>query len=176
MRPFSGSPLLLPVRSPPEARLADTSGLSSFDEWPLPALSGSPSQNRALPLSALSRPASLTKNSRRTPRSPRFALDHSRVVEIVLDRLAGKGGRGHQRHALRRAKPVPRPLWDDSHHSRAECARLRPLLSRDVQRRHAIEDMDQLVCNVLFPMTFPRELRGGEGAVTVGRQSSGAPR
>src|SRR5438067_13120779 len=35
--------------------------------------------------------------------------------------------------------------------------------------------MDQLVCNVLFPMTFPRELRGGEGAVTVGRQSSGAP-
>src|ERR1700736_3057116 len=35
--------------------------------------------------------------------------------------------------------------------------------------------MDQLVGNVLFPMTFPRELRGGEGAVTVRRQSSGDP-
>src|SRR6202047_1552886 len=35
--------------------------------------------------------------------------------------------------------------------------------------------MDQLVGNVLFSMTFPRELRGGEGAVTVRRQSSGAP-
>src|SRR5437763_12746332 len=107
--------------------------------------------------------------------SCRFALDHSRVVEIVLDRLAGKGGRGYQRHALRRAKPVPRPLRDDSHHSRAERERLRTVLARDVQRRHAVEDVDQLVGNVLFPMTFPRELRGGEGAVTVRRQSSRAP-
>jgi transposase-like protein len=69
---------------------------------------------------AVSRPASLTKNSRRTPHSYRFALDHSRVVEIVLDRLAGKGRRGHQRHALRRAKPVPRPLRDDSHQTKPE--------------------------------------------------------
>src|ERR1700680_2287590 len=60
------------------------------------------------------------ENSRRPPHSYRFALDHPRIVEIVLDRLAGKGRRGHQRHALRRAKPVPRPLRDDSHHSRAE--------------------------------------------------------
>src|SRR5204862_4609035 len=72
------------------------------DEGRIWGKTGSSRFQHGLPLSAASRPASLTKNSRRTPRSHRFALDHSRVVEIVLDRLAGKGGRGHQRHALRR--------------------------------------------------------------------------
>jgi hypothetical protein len=41
--------------------------------------------------------------------------------------------------------------------------------------RIAVEDVNQLVAGMGFPMTLARELGGGEGAVAVGRQSSRTP-
>src|SRR5438132_2270417 len=107
--------------------------------------------------------------------SCRLALDRPRVVDIEIDNLAGRGRSGHQRHALRRVKAVPRTLRDDSDHSGAKPERLGPVVAHDFQGRGAVQDVDQLVAGQMgFPMTFPRELGGEKGAVAIGSQSSAA--
>src|SRR5437867_1242783 len=107
--------------------------------------------------------------------SCRLALDRPRVVDIEIDNLSGRGRSGHQRHALRRVKAVPRTLRDDSDHSGAKPERLGPVVAHDFQGRGAVQDVDQLVAGQMgFPMTFPRELGGEKGAVAIGSQSSAA--
>ena len=71
---------------------------------------------------------------------------------------------------------MPRTLRVDSGHSGAERERLgRPVVADNIQGRSAVENVDQLVAGEMgFPMTLPRELGGGEGAVAVGRQLCGA--
>ena len=50
------------------------------------------------------------------------------IVDIELDNLAGKGCCGHQRHALRRLKAVPRTLRINRDHPGAESEGLGPIL------------------------------------------------
>src|SRR6516162_6810451 len=90
----------------------------------------------------------------------RLALDCPRVIDIELDNLAGKGCGGHQGHAFRGVKAVPRTLRVDSDHARAEHERPgRPVIANNFQRRSAVEDVNQFVAREMaFPMTFPREL------------------
>src|SRR3984893_8867192 len=72
-------------------------------------------------------------------------------------------------------KAVPRPLWNDGDHSSTERERLWPVLAHDFQGRVAVENVNQLVAGDMgFPMAFPRELGGEQGAVAVGSQSSTA--
>src|ERR1700730_15217189 len=72
-------------------------------------------------------------------------------------------------------KAVPRPLWNDGDHSSTERERLWPVLAHDFQGRSAVENVNQLVAGQMgFPMTFPRELGGEKGAVTIESQSSAA--
>src|SRR5260370_30488494 len=66
-------------------------------------------------------------------------------------------------------------MRNDSKHACTERERLGPVLAHDFQGRGAVEEVNQLVaCEMTFPMTFARELRGSEGAVAVGGQSCGA--
>src|SRR3984893_13436676 len=111
----------------------------------------------------------------RSESSCRFALDRPTVVDIELDNLAGKGCRGHQRHALRRVKAVPSTLRINRDHPGAESEGLGPILAEDFQGRSAVEDVDQLVTSEMgFPMAFPGKLRNAKAAIAVRRQSCGA--
>src|SRR6266851_7476920 len=107
----------------------------------------------------------------------RLALYLPRVVDIELDMLAiaRRGRRGDLRRALRREKAVQRTLWNDGHHSRAEDERFgRPVIAHDFQDSGAVEDVNQLVAGMRFPMILPRELDGEQKAVAIGRQSCDA--
>src|SRR5437763_1538599 len=124
----------------------------------------------ACPLLVLLFSAEIEKRSTRHGHcSCRLALYRAGVVDIELDMLARKRACGSLRRAIRRVKAVPRPLRNDSHHSRAEQERLRrPVIAYDFQGRRAVEDMNQLVAARMgFPMIFPRELDGEKEAVAV---------
>src|SRR5258705_2006432 len=87
--------------------------------------------------------------------SCRLAVYRPRVVDIELDKLAIAGRRRHGdlRRALRREKAVQCTLRDDGHHSRAEDERLgRPVIAHDLQDRRAVDDVNQLVAGMRFPM------------------------
>ena len=70
-------------------------------------------------------------------------------------------------------------LW---HHHRDHSGTQRkrlgwPVVTHNLQRRRAIDDVDQLITGKMaFPMAFPGKLRDAEAAVAVRRQAGGAAR
>src|SRR5436309_929128 len=103
--------------------------------------------------------------------SCRLALDRPRVVDIEIDNLSGRGRSGHQRHALRRVKAVPRTLRDDSDHSGAKHEGLRrPVVADNFKGLRTVENVNQLVLRMCFPMTRPCGLTGDEDPVAIRAQ------
>src|SRR5215469_604530 len=106
----------------------------------------------------------------RSARHDPLWLCRPRVVDIELDVVAGKR-RAPGRPALRRAKAVPRALWHDRDHSGANLEGLRRTVVADnVEDLHAVENVNQLVLGMIFPMACPRVLAGEEDTVAVGAQ------
>ena len=101
------------------------------------------------------------------------------VIDIELDVVTGKR-RAPGRPALRRTKAVPRSLRNDGDHSGANHEGLRrPVVADNVQGLPALENVNQLVLGMCFPMTCPCGLTGDEDTVAIGApiasQSRGAP-
>src|SRR5260370_946046 len=105
------------------------------------------------------------------PSLARLALQGARVVDIEFDVLAGKRRHGHLRRALRRVKAMPCALRNDGDHSGAKLEGLgRPVIADNFQGLRTVENVNQLVVGVCFPMTCPCGLAGDEDTVAIRAQ------
>src|SRR5437660_10176510 len=72
--------------------------------------------------------------------------------------------RGQQAYPLRRVEAMPRSLRHDDHHPGAHRKGFRTVLSHDMQRRRAIDDLHELVA---VRMSFPRSVARKFGAEDI---------
>src|SRR5437899_1373448 len=102
--------------------------------------------------------------------SCRLALDRPRVVDIEINVVAGKR-RAPGCSALCRVKAVPHTLRNDRDHSGAKHEGLRrPVVADNFQGLRTVENVNQLVLRICFPMTRPCGLTGDEDTVAIRAQ------
>src|SRR4029077_9797941 len=97
-------------------------------------------------------------------------LHRPRVVDIELNVVAGKR-RAPGRPALCRVKAVPRTPRNDGDHSGAKHKGLwRPVIANNIQGLRTVENVNQLVLGMCFPMACPCGLTGDEDTVAIRAQ------
>jgi hypothetical protein len=66
---------------------------------------------------------------------------------------------------------VPRTLRNDGDHSGANLEGLGlPVIAHDVQDLRAVDNVNQLILGMVFPMTYPGVLTGEEDTVAIRAQ------